>query len=153
MWPILKRYNVGLAHGYRALRIGEGLMIIAAGVYMVTTKNEFFRYDAFIYMFTASAGLIFSYLLYVSGLIPRFLALLGLVGYTTLAIGIPVTLMSTVKLDEGWGLIFVAAGAVFEFVVPLLLIFKGFSIRKEEPRLGGDHLSDPVEQIAVPVSV
>lgn len=153
MWPILKRYNVGLAHGYRALRIGEGLMIIAAGVYMLTTKNEFFRYDAFIYMFTASAGLIFSYLLYVSGLIPRFLALLGLVGYTSLAIGIPVTLMSTVKLDEGWGLIFVAAGAVFEFVVPLLLIFKGFSIPKEEPRLGDDHLSDPVEQIAVPVSV
>ena len=70
MWPVLKRYNVGLANGYRALRIGEGLMIIAAGVYMVTTKSEFFRYDAFIYMFTASAGLIFSYLLYLSGLIP-----------------------------------------------------------------------------------
>jgi hypothetical protein len=35
-------------------------------------------------MFTASAGLIFSYLLYVSGLIPRFLAQLGLVGYITL---------------------------------------------------------------------
>jgi hypothetical protein len=118
---------------------------------MLTTKNEFFRYDAFIYMFTASGGLIFSYLLYVSGLIPRFLALLGLVGYTVLAIGIPVTLMSTVRLDEGWGLIFVAAGAVFELVVPLLLIFKGFSTPKEEPRLGGDHLSDPVEQIAVPV--
>jgi hypothetical protein len=50
MWPVLKRYNVGLAHGYRALRIGEGLMIIAAGVYMVTTKNEFFHYDAFIYV-------------------------------------------------------------------------------------------------------
>jgi hypothetical protein len=61
--------------------------------------------------------------------------------------------MSTIQLDEGWGLIFVAAGAVFEFVVPLLLIIKGFSTRKEEPRLGGDHLSDPVEPIAVPVSV
>jgi hypothetical protein len=48
------------------------------------------------------------------------------------------------------GLIFVAAGAVFELVVPLLLIFKGFSVRKEAGR-GGDHLSDPVEQIAVPV--
>jgi hypothetical protein len=56
-----------------------------------------------------------------------------------------------VQLDEGWGLIFVAAGAVFEFVVPLLLIIKGFSIPKEEPRLGDDHLSAPVEQIAVPV--
>jgi hypothetical protein len=146
----LKRYNVDLAHGYRALRIGEGLMIIAAGVYMVTTKNEFFHCDAFIYMFTASSGLIFSYLLYVSGLIPRFLAQLGLVGYIVLAIGIPVTLMSTVQLDEGWGLIFVAAGAVFDLVVPMLLIIKGFSIRKEEPRLGADHLSDPKERIAVP---
>ena len=93
---------------------------------------------------------IFSYLLYVSGRIPRFLAQLGLVGYTGLAIGIPVTLMTTVQLDEGWGLIFVAAGAVFEFVVPLLLIIKGFSIRREEPRLGGDHLSDSVEPVAVP---
>jgi hypothetical protein len=151
MWPILKRYNVGLAGGYRALRIGEALMIIAAGVYMVTTKNEFFRYDAFVYMFTASGGLILSYLLYVSGLIPRFLAQLGLVGYAVLAIGIPVTLISTVKLDQGWGLIFVAVGAVFELVVPLLLIIKGFSIPKEEPRLADDHLSDPVEPVAVPV--
>jgi hypothetical protein len=150
MWPILRRYNVRLANGYRALRIGEALMIIAAGVYMVTTKNEFFRYDAFVYMFTASGGLIFSYLLYVSGLIPRFLALLGLVGYVVLAIGIPVTLMSDVKLDEGWGLIFVAAGAVFELVVPLLLIIKGFSTGGKEPPLGGDHLSDPVEPIAIP---
>jgi Domain of unknown function (DUF4386) len=150
MWPILKRYNVGLASGYRALRIGEGLMIIPAGVYMVTTKNEFFRYDAFIYMFTASAGLIFSYVLYVSRLIPRFLALLGLVGYTTLAIGIPVTLLSDVRLDEGWGLIFVAAGAVFELVVPLLLIIKGFSVPRKDPRLGGDHLWDPMKPIAVP---
>ena len=87
----------------------------------------------------------------MSGLIPRFLALLGLIGYTTLAIGIPVTLIARCKLDEGWGLIFVAAGAVFEFVVPLLLIFKGFSTPGEEPRLAGDLLSDPVEQIAVPV--
>jgi hypothetical protein len=150
MWPVLKRYNVGLAHGYRALRIGEGLAIIGAGVYMVTTKQEFFRYDAFIYMFTASGGLIFSYLLYVSGLIPRFLAQLGLVGYTVLAIGIPVTLLTSVQLDAGWGLIFVAAGAVFEFVVPLLLIFKGFSFDRRETRHGGDRASSSLEPVAVP---
>jgi Domain of unknown function (DUF4386) len=123
------------------------LMMIAAGVYMVTTKNEFFHYDAFIYMFTTSAGLIFSYLLYVSGLIPRFLAQLGLVGYTVLAIGIPVTLMSTVQLDAGWGLIFVALGGLFEFVVPLLLIVKGFSIARKVPRHAGENPSGPVKPI------
>jgi hypothetical protein len=147
MLPVLRHYNVGLARGYAALRIGEALMMIAAGVYMVATKNEFFHYDAFIYLFTTSAGLIFSYLLYVSGLIPRFLAQLGLVGYTVLAVGIPVTLMSTAQLDAGWGLIFIVPGGLFEFVVPLLLIVKGFSIVRKEPRLSGDHLSRPVKPI------
>ena len=150
MWPIFKRYSARLGGGYAALRIGEALMIISAGIYMLTTKNDFAHYDAFIYVFTASAGLIFSYLLYVSGLIPRFLAVLGLIAYISLAIGIPVSLIGDVKLDAGLGLIFVAAGAVFELVVPLLLIFKGFSTGAKEPRLGGDHLSAPVEPIAIP---
>jgi hypothetical protein len=134
MWPIFRRYSEGLGRGYMVLRIGEALMIISAGVYMLATKNDFNHYDAFIYVFTASAGLIFSYLLYVSGLIPRFLAVLGLIGYISLAVGIPVSLLGDVKLDAGWGLIFVAAGAVFELVVPLLLIFKGFSFPKGELR-------------------
>jgi hypothetical protein len=58
--------------------------------------------------------------------------------------------MSTVQLDEGWGLIFVAAGAVFEFVVPLLLIFRGFSSPGRGPRLDGASLSDSEKPIAVP---
>jgi MFS family permease len=150
MLPVLRHYNPGLARGYAGLRIGEGLMMISAGVYMVATKQEFFHYDAFIYLFTVSAGLIFSYVLYMSGWIPRFLAQLGLVGYTVLAIGIPVTLMSAVQLDAGWGLIFVLPGAAFEFVVPLLLIFKGFSFDRQESRPDDDRVSGPLEPIAVP---
>ena len=137
MWPIFRRYSTRLGGGYAALRIGEALMIISAGIYMLTTKNDFAHYDAFIYVFTASAGLIFSYLLYVSGLIPRFLAVLGLIAYISLGIGIPVSLIGDVKLDAGLGLIFVATGAVFELVVPLLLIFKGFSASKGELREDG----------------
>jgi len=137
MWPIFRRYSPRLGGGYAALRIGEALMIISAGIYMLTTKNDFAHYDAFIYVFTASAGLIFSYLLYVSGLIPRPLAVLGLIAYVSLAIGIPVSLIGDVKLDAGLGLIFVATGAVFELVVPLLLILKGFSFPKEELREDG----------------
>jgi hypothetical protein len=134
MLPVLSHYNVGLARGYAALRILEGLMMISAGVYMVAMKKEFAHYDAFICLFTTSAGLIFSYLLYVSGLIPRFLAQLGLVGYTVLAIGIPVTLMGAAQLDVGWGLIFVVPGGLFELIVPLLLVVKGFSLNRNEPR-------------------
>jgi hypothetical protein len=109
-------------------------MMISAGVYMVATKQEFAHYDAFIYVFTTSAGLIFSYLLYVSGLIPRFLSQLGLIGYAVLASGIPVTLMGLAKLDAGWGLIFVVPGGLFELIVPLLVIVKGFSMDRNEPR-------------------
>jgi hypothetical protein len=147
MLPIFRHYNAGLARGYAALRIGEGAMIISAGIYMVATKQEFSSYDAFTYLFTTSAGLIFSYLLYVSGLIPRFLAQLGLVGYTVLAVGIPITLMTTLQLDAGWGLIFVALGGLFEFVVPLLLIVKGFSIDRKVLPQPGEQLSGPVKPI------
>lgn len=101
---------------------------------MVATKQEFAHYDAFIYVFTTTAGLIVSYLLFVSGLIPRFLAKLGLLGYAVLAIGIPITLMGVIELDRGWGLIFVTPGGLFELIVPLLLIVKGFSIPRKEPR-------------------
>jgi hypothetical protein len=151
MWPIFRRYSARLGGGYAVLRIGEALMIIAAGIYMLTTKNDFAHYDAFIYVFTASAGLLFSYLLYVSGLIPRFLAVLGLIAYISLAIGIPVSLLGDVKLDAGLGLIFVAAGAVFELVVPLLLIFKGFSFPKGELR--EDSRTSVVPEKPVGVSV
>jgi hypothetical protein len=151
MWPIFRRYSARLGGGYAALRIGEALMIIAAGIYMLATKNDFAHYDAFIYVFTASARLIFSYLLYVSGLIPRFLAVLGLIAYISLWIGIPVSLIGDVQLDAGLGLIFVAAGAVFELVVPLLLIFKGFSLPKSEPRDDGGTWLVPEKPVEVSV--
>jgi hypothetical protein len=150
MLPVLSHYNVRLARSYAALRIGEGVMMIAAGVYMVATKHELGHYDAFIYLFTTSAGLIFSYLLYVSRLVPRFLAQLGLVGYSILAVGIPVALLGAAQLDAGWGLIFVATGGLFELVVPLLLIVKGFSIDRREPGDGDDRRSAPVHPITVP---
>jgi hypothetical protein len=57
------------------------------------------------------------------------------------------------ELDEAWCLIFVAAGAVFEFVVPLLLIIKGFSTGAREPRLGGDHFRTPSSQSQSLISV
>jgi len=133
MLPVLRPYNSGLAHAYAALRIGEGLVMIGAGIYMVTAKQKFGNYDAFIYLFTTTAGMIFSYLLYMSRLIPRWLAQLGLVGYVVLAIGIPVALMGVVELDRGWGLPFVAIGGIFELVVPLLLVVKGFSRNRNAP--------------------
>jgi hypothetical protein len=94
---------------------------------MVSSKREVPNYDALVYVFTASSGLAFAYLLFVSRLVPIQLSKLGLVGYAVLGIGIPVTLMDLAELDAGWGLVFVAPGGLFELILPLLLLARGFS--------------------------
>jgi hypothetical protein len=128
MLPLLNPYDVRLARAYAGLRILELLAIGLVGGYMVARKRQFPNYDAFIYVFTATGGIILSYLLYVSKLVPRPLAQLGLVGYSLLALGIPVTLISPIQLDAGWGMAFIVPGGVFERMLPLLLIAKGFSL-------------------------
>jgi len=126
--PVLSPYSARLARSYAGLRIAEFLAIVFVGVYMLSTKREFPSYDAFIYVFTASGGIILSYLLYVSRLVPRLLSTLGLIGYVLLAVGIPITVLGSGHLDSGWGLTFVALGGLFELVLPLLLLVKGFSL-------------------------
>jgi hypothetical protein len=129
--PVLSPYSVRLARSYAGLRIAEFLAIVFVGAYMVATKREFPSYDAFIYIFTASGGIILSYLLYVSRLVPRLLSTLGLIGYVLLAVGIPITVFGSGHLDSGWGLSFVALGGLFELALPLLLLAKGFSLGRD----------------------
>jgi Domain of unknown function (DUF4386) len=126
--PVLSPYGLRLARSYAGLRIAEFLAIVFVGTYMLTTKREFPSYDAFIYVFTATGGIVVSYLLYKSRLVPRVLSTLGLVGYVLLAIGIPITVLGSGHLDSGWGLVFVAPGGLFELALPLLLLVKGFSL-------------------------
>jgi hypothetical protein len=133
MLPLLNPYDMRLARAYAGLRIAELLAIGFVGAYMIERKRQFPNYDAFIYMFTATGGIILSYLLYVSRLVPRPLAELGLVGYCLLAVGIPVTLISSAQLDAGPGMVFIVPGGLFELILPLLLIAKGFSLERAEP--------------------
>ena len=126
--PVLSPYSARLARSYAGLRIAEFLAIVFVGGYMLATKREFPQYDAFIYVFTATGGIVLSYLLYVSRLVPRALSTLGLIGYVLLAVGIPITVLGSGHLDSGWGLIFVASGGLFELLLPLLLLVKGFSL-------------------------
>lgn len=128
MLPLLKRHNTRLALSYLALRVFECSAILIVGAYMVATNRELQHYDLLIYPFTASAGVIFSYLLYVSRLVPRLLSKLGIAGYIVLLVGIPTALMGFADLDAGWGIGFLVPGGLFELILPLLLLAKGFSI-------------------------
>jgi hypothetical protein len=132
MLPLLRRHNVRLAHGYLALRLLECLAIVSVGAYMLATNRGVHNYDVLIYPFTASAGLILSYLLYTSRLVPRLLSKLGMLGYIVLLVGIPTALMGFADLNAGWGMSFLVPGGLFELFLPLLLLAKGFSVDRDE---------------------
>jgi hypothetical protein len=128
MLPLLRRHDAGLARAYLVLRALECLAIVIVGAYMLARRRELHHDDLLIYSFTAVGGLIFSYLLVVSGLIPRLLSMLGMLGYLVLLVGISTALIGIADLDTGWGMIFLVPGGLFELILPLLLLVKGFSV-------------------------
>jgi Domain of unknown function (DUF4386) len=127
MLPLLRRHGRGLARAYLALRVLEGLAIGLVGAYLLASRRELPHADLLIYSFTAVGGIIFSYLLLVSGLVPRALSVLGMVGYVVLLVGVPTALAGVAELDRGWGTAFLVPGGLFELVLPLLLLVKGFT--------------------------
>jgi Domain of unknown function (DUF4386) len=132
MLPLLRRHNVRLARGYFALRLLECLAIISVGAYMLAANRELHSYDLLIYPFTASAGLILSYLLYISRLVPRLLSQLGMLGYLVLLVGLPTALIGFTDLNAGWGMSFLVPGGLFELILPLLLLARGFSVERAD---------------------
>jgi Domain of unknown function (DUF4386) len=128
MLPLLRRHDARLARAYLALRVLECSAIVVAGASMLATGRELQQYELLVYSFTAVGGIIFSYLLYVSELVPRGLSLLGILGYVVLGVGIPAALVGLADLDSGWGTLFFVPGALFELALPLLLLVKGFSV-------------------------
>jgi hypothetical protein len=128
MLPLLRRHDARLARAYLALRVLECSAIVVAGASMLATGRELQQYELLVYSFTAVGGIIFSYLLYVSELVPRGLSLLGILGYVALGVGIPTALVGLADLDSGWGTLFFVPGGLFELALPLLLLVKGFSV-------------------------
>jgi hypothetical protein len=126
--PPLRPYNLGLARAYLALRVLEGSAIVLLGAFMLATSRALEHDDLVIYSLTAAGGIILSHLLHGSRLVPRQLAMLGMLGYVALLVGIPAALLGLADLDAGWGMLFLAPGALFELVFPLLLIARGFSV-------------------------
>ncbi len=119
--PIQRR----LAYGYLTFRVLEGVAIIALGAYMLATGN-LVNYEPAIYVFTGIAGLMLSYLLYQAKLVPTSLAQLGLVGYIAILLAVPSDVLNIATLDTPAGMLFYVPGSLFEFVLPLLLIARGF---------------------------
>jgi Domain of unknown function (DUF4386) len=128
MYPVLKDVHPALAVWYPILRVTECLVSTACGVYLLAQSQVVPNHLLWVYVPTGVGGVILTYLLFVSRLVPRPIALLGLTGYVSLTIGVPLDLLDVLDMGAGAGLLLVVPGGLFELVfLPIWLIAKGFS--------------------------
>jgi hypothetical protein len=128
MFPILRDHNKAIAAGYLGTRIFEGI-ILALGVVslIVLTSSHAIDANAALYNI-AEAGLgigslFFCALLFRTGLVPRWLAAWGFIGYACFAAG------NLLELSGVTGAALVAAipGGLFELTFAVWLIARGFA--------------------------
>lgn len=127
MFPILKLFKKRLALGYVIFRIIECTIIIVGGIYLLSLLEFMWNYEMIIFVFTALGGLIFSYLLYSSKLVPRYLSGLGIIGYVVLFLGVVMDMFSIFHINEGAGMLIYLPGGLFELFLPIWLFIKGFN--------------------------
>ena len=127
MFPILKLFNKRLALGYVIFRIIECTIIIVGGIYLLSLLEFMWKYEMIIFVFTALGGLIFSYLLYLSKLVPRYLSGLGIIGYLMLFLGVVLDMFSIFNINDGAGMLLYLPGGLFELFLPIWLFIKGFN--------------------------
>lgn len=163
MFPLLKRTSEPLALGYVGERVVELVLqvsfYLAAPLIMIAISTGLhdgtiggsgaaalgpvFKsvHDVGIvvlYLVTSVGGTIFAYLLYRSRLVPRWLAVIGLIGYPVLLVGCVLDMFGVIDVTQGAGLLAVLPGGLFELVLPILLLVKGFShpVPTETPSKG-----------------
>jgi hypothetical protein len=127
MFPILKLFKKRLALGYVIFRIIECTIIIVGGIYLISLLEFMWKYEMIIFVFTALGGLIFSYLLYLSKLVPRYLSGLGIIGYLMLFFGVVLDMFSIFNINDGAGMLLYLPGGLFELFLPIWLFIKGFN--------------------------
>jgi hypothetical protein len=80
-----------------------------------------------LYLVTSVGGTILAVLLYRSQLVPRWIAVLGLIGYPVLLVGCVLDMFEVTDVTEGAGLLAIAPGGLFELILPIWLLAKGFN--------------------------
>lgn len=136
MYPVLKDVNPRLAGWYPILRITECIVSAACGIYLLAQAQVVPHHLLWVYLPTGAGGIILTYLLVVSRLVPRPIAVLGLVGYLSLTLGVPLDLLGLLDMNQGPGLLLVVPGGLFELVfLPTWLITKGLNARRPTKEL------------------
>ena len=130
MFPILRPHNEAIAAGYLGTRIfeGVGLAIGVVSLIAVTGSGSPAINANSVSYNVAEAGLgigslFFCALLFRTGLVPRFLAVWGFIGYACFAGGTLLELFGV----AGAGLVGAIPGGLFELTFGIWLIARGFA--------------------------
>ena len=149
LFPLLKPHSESLALAYVGFRVAE----LAATLFYVATPLLAIQLGStlpngpagaaaarplealltsqhsvsivLIYLVTGVNGTILSGLLLRSRLVPRSLAILGLIGYPVLFTGATLAMSQAVDVTQGVGLLALVPGGIYELLLPLWLITRG----------------------------
>lgn len=151
MFPFLRPTSEPLALGYVGLRVAElGVVLLYMAVpLIVLALGDGARDGAvdataslslgslltalhdeaivLLYLFTGASGIIFASLLYRSKMVPRPLAVLGLIGYPVLLAGAALAMFGVTDVQQGAGMLAMLPGGLFELILPIWLLAMGFS--------------------------
>jgi hypothetical protein len=128
MFPILRPHNKAIAAGYLGTRIfeGVGLAIGVVSLIVLTGSAAIHANSGFYNVAEAGLGigsLFFCALLFRTGLVPRFLAVWGFIGYACFAGGNLLELFGV----AGAGIVGAIPGGLFELTFGIWLIARGFA--------------------------
>ena len=131
MFPFLKPYGKKLALWYFALKGVEGILMIIAGVLffihsplLLALRDNIYLVHGYIF---ALPSLIFYYLLYVSKLIPRWLAVWGIIASILLII---VNVLELAGMIPQLEVLYIPI-VLNEVVLAIWLMVKGFNTNTE----------------------
>jgi hypothetical protein len=127
MFPLFKQLNKPISLVYLLLKYAEGILMIVAGLLFLDTSLQYMRdiiyNNIHIYIFIIGA-FVFYYLLYRSGLVPRFISVWGALGTFALSVS---TLLNLVNIHYSmidFLLVLIITNEVF---LAGWLIIKGFN--------------------------
>src|SRR4051794_120802 len=128
MFPILRVHNKAIAAGYLGTRIFEGVVLAIGVVSLIVGTGSAAIHANGVFYNVAEAGLgigslFFCALLFRTGLVPRFLAVWGFIGYACFAGGNLLELFGV----EGAGVVGAIPGGLFELTFAIWLIARGFN--------------------------
>jgi hypothetical protein len=122
--PVLRRHDETSAIAYLVSRMVEAVLLAVGVVFVLRLMPVAGEYAYQVAMIALGlGGVVFCRVLLRARLVPRFVAIWGLVGYALLGLG---ATLEVLGVGVGVGLLLSGPGGLFELALGVLLIARGF---------------------------